>query len=731
MTTYIFQPTTTDQFVDWSDPAAWTGGAVPDTSSAEVVFPVVALSDGGTNTSFISVAFDESYLADSVQLASNSVTIDGDLTAATDFAIQAEGEIDLEGGTLDAGTLENDGSNIQGYGQLTTTGVLTNNSEIVGEDLTLTLGGLVNGGTLVAAFGNLVVQVSSGFAQFSDGSLTGGAYIAGYGGNTVANSNTLYFNIGGVVTTDGAAMTLNSGGGIDSFDSASWSYVPLQSTLNLISAAGSLSLAGQSYDWETALTVAGSLSLLGGAADLSAPQLIVDPGGSVSGAGIILSPIDNSGAIFAGLPSDPGSGSAGGELDIQGVVTGDGTIEISPKQGSPVTLELGGPDSNNVSFADGTGTLQLDDPSVFSGTITLGGLGDQIILAGISYASVTGYTYAVSATGGALTIDGAGTAYTLNFAGDYDSSSFTLSAGPQLVTSSPTSLLITLSSPDILWQNTDGTVAVWQMQNDALVSGDVVADPGPSWHIEGTGDFNADGHTGIVLQHNNGDVAIWEINGGGQISQAAEVANPGPTWHVVGTGDFSPGGKSDILLQNNNGEVAIWDMNGDQISQAGVVADPGPSWHIEGTGDFNADGHTDIVLQNNNGDVAVWEMNGGGQISQAAEVANPGPTWHVVGTGDFSPSGKSDILLQNNNGEVAIWDMNGDQISQAGVVNANPGPSWHIEGAGDFYGDGKTDILWQNASGQAAIWEMNGTNIISAAVVGANPGPSWQAIGLA
>ena len=85
------------------------------------------------------------------------------------------------------------------------------------------------------------------------------------------------------------------------FDSASSSYVSIQSTLNLISAAGSLSLAGQSYDWETPLTVAGTLSLSGGAAGLSAPELIVDPGGTVSGAGTIEGPIANSGAIFAGL----------------------------------------------------------------------------------------------------------------------------------------------------------------------------------------------------------------------------------------------------------------------------------------------------------------------------------------------------------------------------------------------------------------------------------------------
>ena len=45
-------------------------------------------------------------------------------------------------------------------------------------------------------------------------------------------------------------------------------------------------------------------------------------------------------------------------------------------------------------------------------------------------------------------------------------------------------------------------------------------------------------------------------------SAAPFVANPGPSWHAVGTGDFNGDGRSDILWQNADGEVAIWEMNG-------------------------------------------------------------------------------------------------------------------------------------------------------------------------
>jgi uncharacterized repeat protein (TIGR03803 family) len=232
---------------------------------------------------------------------------------------------------------------------------------------------------------------------------------------------------------------------------------------------------------------------------------------------------------------------------------------------------------------------------------------------------------------------------------------------------------------DILLQNTNGSVAVWQMQGATLLSSDVVANPGPNWQVEGTGDFNGDGKTDIALQNTNGNVAVWEMSGG-QISQSGVVANPGSNWHIEATGDFNGDSKSDIVLQNTNGNVAIWNMNGDQLSQSVVVANPGPSWHVEGTGDFSGDGHTDLLLQNNNGSVAIWEMNGD-QLSQGSVIANPGPNWHIASTGDFNQDGTTDIVLQNNNGAVAVWDMDGGQIGQSSLL-ANPSPAWSVTGNG-------------------------------------------------
>jgi FG-GAP-like repeat len=740
MATYTFQPTTTAQFVDWSDPAVWIGGvpgSVPNGPSAEVVIPVVTLSGGETDASFISIASDESYSVESVSLASNYLTIDGDLTVATDFAIQAGGEIDMGGGTLDAGTVENDGIDIQGDGQVITTGLLTNDSEIVGNGLTLTLGGLVNDGALIAASGNLTVQAPSGFAQFSDGSLTGGAYEA------TTSSSTLYLDVGGVVTTDAAAITLSGGGAIDSYDSANSSYVSIESTMGLIAATGTLSLTDQTVDWQTPLTVAGALSLSSSARDeavLDATQLTIDPDGTVGGAGTINGPIANSGAIFAGLPLDSAFGSGGGELDIQGAVTGDGRIEIRPEEVLGVidssfltsTLELGGPDSDNVSFADGTGTLQLDDPSAFNATITLGGPGDQIILSGVSYASVTGYTYADNATGGALTINAGATAYTLKFTGNYDASSFALSAGPQLFQSSPPSLLITHVGPDILWQNANGQASFWDMNGDTRIGGGAVSvNPGPAWTAIGTGTFFS-GDTADILWRNTstGQVSVWEMDGSTRIGGGAVGVNPGPAWTAVGTGDFNHDGLSDILFQNaSTGQVSIWEMNGNTRAGGGAVSViPGAAWKAVGTGDFYGNGDSDILFQNTStGQVSIWEMDGNTRIGGGAVSINPGTSWKAIGTGDFNHDGLSDILFQNTNTDlVSIWEMDGNTRIGGGAVIADAGAGSQAIGT-----DGGSDILFQNPStGQATIWEMSGNAQSGGGAISANPGSSWRAVGL-
>lgn len=73
---------------------------------------------------------------------------------------------------------------------------------------------------------------------------------------------------------------------------------------------------------------------------------------------------------------------------------------------------------------------------------------------------------------------------------------------------------------------------------NVIGGGAVSLNAGPSWKAIGTGDFNGDGHSDILWQNVNGQVAIWEMNGTSQIpggSQALSM-NPGPSDQVFMTG---------------------------------------------------------------------------------------------------------------------------------------------------------------------------------------------------
>jgi hypothetical protein len=48
----------------------------------------------------------------------------------------------------------------------------------------------------------------------------------------------------------------------------------------------------------------------------------------------------------------------------------------------------------------------------------------------------------------------------------------------------------------------------------------------------------------------------------------------------MGTGDFNGDGKSDILLQNTDGQTGIWEMNGFNITGSGNPQNPGIGWHV-------------------------------------------------------------------------------------------------------------------------------------------------------
>jgi len=251
---------------------------------------------------------------------------------------------------------------------------------------------------------------------------------------------------------------------------------------------------------------------------------------------------------------------------------------------------------------------------------------------------------------------------------------------------------------DILWQNDNGALALWKMTGTTLSAAQALGpNPGPSWHVVDDNDFNDDGGDDILFQNDNGALAMWTgINPatGAVAGMFAGTQNPGPTWHVVGTGDMDGDGKAGILWQNDNGALALWENPTFAVNPftfaltfafntLAALPTIDRSWHVKGMADLNGDQHADILFQNDNGAVVVWEMNG--TTITAANLAdqNPGPSWHIVGLRDMDQDGHADILFQNDNGAAAVWQ---DYIPIAGGLAAflalsitpNPNPNGHV-----------------------------------------------------
>jgi hypothetical protein len=194
--------------------------------------------------------------------------------------------------------------------------------------------------------------------------------------------------------------------------------------------------------------------------------------------------------------------------------------------------------------------------------------------------------------------------------------------------------------PDLLLQYKDGTLAVWYMNGTTLVSSAFVnpSNTGnPDWHAVAVADFNKDGHPDILLQNTDGTLAVWYMNGITLNTVAPLVpASSGSVWHAVTAADFNNDGNIDIIFQHDDGTIAVWYLkNGTNLLLAALInpSFPGSAdWRVVGSTELNGDGKPDLLLQNRaTHDIAIWYMNGPNLIlGKLLTPSNPGGTWSVV-----------------------------------------------------------------------------------------------------
>jgi hypothetical protein len=457
MTTLTFNPTTLDQNVNWDDSAIWSPGVVPNGADVDAVIPAVYL--GQTPYPYFIGVGDVSIR--SLDLRANYLLVAGALNVSGDLNEQGSAEIDLSG-SVSAGSFELGGYGLQGHGSVNVAGALTVDGSIIsssGGGLTIDAASLTmtNTGWLQAISGNITLD-SGGFTNLTAGVLTGGKYLA--------SSHVLQVNDGQVVTVDAASIDLENGGDIELFDAATQQYVPIQNTLQTIATGGALEIGANVSTRFGALQDNGVI-LLNGVSNFTPASLTIGSGGVLEGNGTLNTTIVNDGLIDADVTTGVSGIQQGANLVVNAPVTGQGYFEIDGAQITAFrtpsftggTIEFTGPQSENVVFANGVGTLKLDAPKSFSGDIVAPAFlsansvrgttysAFTLALQGIAYGSVTGYSYRGDAHGGVLAIDTTSGDYSFNFVGDLQTADFTISAAPQTLSTLPPILDVTVDPP--------------------------------------------------------------------------------------------------------------------------------------------------------------------------------------------------------------------------------------------------------------------------------------------
>jgi hypothetical protein len=140
---------------------------------------------------------------------------------------------------------------------------------------------------------------------------------------------------------------------------------------------------------------------------------------------------------------------------------------------------------------------------------------------------------------------------------------------------------------DVLWRADDGMVAEWLGQANGGFSSNwdsFHSNPGVNWHVAGTGDFNGDGKSDVLWRADDGTVTDWLglANGGFSGNWDNFHSNPGTSWQVAGTGNFNGDGFDDVLWRNADGMVTDWlglASGGFSGNWDNFHSNPGANWH--------------------------------------------------------------------------------------------------------------------------------------------------------
>ena len=198
---------------------------------------------------------------------------------------------------------------------------------------------------------------------------------------------------------------------------------------------------------------------------------------------------------------------------------------------------------------------------------------------------------------------------------------------------------------DIVWRHdTEGWLAYWFLQYNQVVGTGYLginrmADP--NWRIKGLGDVDGDRCADVVWQHTDGTLAVWTMRGptvtGTRLLSIPKVSDP--KWQIAAVADTNGDGMADLIWQEpSQGWLAVWYLQGTTVTGTlylSINRVPDTNWRIQAAGDLDGSGTPAIVWRHlTDGWVAIWTLHG--NIVTGTSFLNPNKVdnlnWTIVGS---------------------------------------------------------------------------------------------------
>jgi hypothetical protein len=198
-------------------------------------------------------------------------------------------------------------------------------------------------------------------------------------------------------------------------------------------------------------------------------------------------------------------------------------------------------------------------------------------------------------------------------------------------------------------------------------------------------------------------------------------------WQIVGSGDYNGDGYSDVLLHHaSENKFDLWTMKGGGIHESEFLPDDfGNAAEVIASGDFDGDGMSDILWRDlESGETDIWGLT---QDSTLGPLEGGGNPWSAIGAGEFDGDGRDDVLLRETGTDrlaVRLSTTSARDVIRSGL---NEGArDRQVPSMGDYDGDGLTDlVLYDGDSGETQLWYMEGSTVAESEPL-PSPLKSWD-----